>query len=732
MEELLATAVQMHQAGQMSLAAQLYQEVLAQEQTNADALHLLGVLLHQQREHRRAVDLIGRAVAARPDVPNFRANLAEAHRALGQFEQAAECCRTALRLRPKYPEALCRLGLALQGLRRCEEAANAFRSALQLQPGLATARSNLGIVLRELGRQDEALEHFRRAVELDPASALNRTNLGQMLVDGGKAEDALPHCMEAVRLQPDRAVLHHNLANVLRVLNQFAEARAACLEALRLDPNMAVAHAHLALIIEEEGRHPDALPSLKRATELEPKNASFWESLAELYGLLDKYADAIPCWERMLALTSDDRPAPRISFGWALQEEGRLEEAEQQFEKVVAQHPDSAAAHVNLGGIHEERGDMEQAEACFRASIRIQPEFPMGHARLATLLRKRLPDTDLAAIEERLADPQLSDENRARLLFGLSQVCDARARYDRAAECAREANTLVLKQARPHRKFVPAEHERFIGGLIQFFDAAYFSKTAGAGLDTRRPVFIVGLPRSGTTLIEQVLASHPRVHGAGELQLGRRSFESFLAIFKQLEPSPGDRQFPPMESLRSLSDQHMNKLRALDLDRADRVVDKMPDNFLRLGLLSTLFPQAIVIHCRRELRDVALSCYMTDFRSVRWANDPEHIGSYVRQYRRLMTHWQAVLPTPIHDVDYEESVADLEAVARRLLDVCGLDWHPACLEFYRTQRTVRTASVTQVRQPVYRHSVARWRNYETLLPELFAALPSGEERPSSG
>ena len=175
-------------------------------------------------------------------------------------------------------------------------------------------------------------------------------------------------------------------------------------------------------------------------------------------------------------------------------------------------------------------------------------------------------------------------------------------------------------------------------------------------------------------------------------------------------------------AIQRLAEQHLDQLAARDGGQSVRIVDKMPDNYLYLGLLAALFPRATFIHCRRDLRDVAVSCWMTDFRTIRWANDPAHIAGRFSEYRRLMDHWRAVLPVPVHDVDYEETVADLEGVARRLLEVCGLEWDPVCLEFHRTERTVRTASLTQVRQPIYTTSVARWKYYEPALASLFEAL----------
>ena len=184
--------------------------------------------------------------------------------------------------------------------------------------------------------------------------------------------------------------------------------------------------------------------------------------------------------------------------------------------------------------------------------------------------------------------------------------------------------------------------------------------------------------------------------------------------------------------VRRLADIHLDRLAVIDGGGNERIVDKMPENYLYLGLLAVLFPNAVFIHCRRDLRDVAVSCWMTDFTSIRWANDPAHIASRFQQYRRVMDHWSTVLPVAIHHVDYEENVADLESVARRLIDACGLEWEPACLDFHQTQRPVRTASVTQVRQPVYTRSVARWKNYWTSGSRHALALATDDATPTPG
>ena len=742
MQDVLTSAIELHQTGQLRTAAQLYRQVLAREQQNADALHLLGVLHHQQGDHASAVELIGKAIALRPSVPAFHANLAEAYRAQGRLARAAGCCRTALCLWPDYPEALCNLGLALQGLGCQDEAIEQFRHALRLRPDFAAGHNGLGTALREKGQLDEALDHFRHAALHDPRLAMAQSNLGQLLLERGKADEALPHCQEAVRLEPDLAAAHNNLGNVLRALGRLVEARAAYTEALRIDPNLAQAHANLGRTLQQEGQFADALPWMTRAVELEPDNAPWWENLADLHMEREEPAQAIPCYERVLRLSPEkgdcpledrgtvpffgaepDRPTTHNALGWALQEEGHLAAAAEHFRTALRLDPAAGSAQLNLGGVHEERGELTEAESAFRETLRIQPRLVVAHARLATLLRGKLPEADLAALEACLADPQVNGEARGHLLFGLVQLLDARGEYGRAAECVREANGLALEQAkRCHRAYDTVEHEEFVSHLLTASDAGFFARTAGGGSSTGRPVFVFGLPRSGTTLIEQVLASHSRIHAAGELRLVRRSFE---AIPKALGRSEWPIHCLPhldAAAVGRLAEQHLAQLERLDEGTAERVVDKMPDNYLYLGLIVAMFPGAVLIHCRRDLRDTAVSCWMTNFRSIRWANDPEHLISRFVQYRRVMEHWRTVLPVTIHDVDYAETVTDLEGVARRLVAACGLEWEPACLEFHRTNRPVRTASLSQVRQPIYQHAVGRWKNYEHALADLFARL----------
>jgi tetratricopeptide (TPR) repeat protein len=375
--------------------------------------------------------------------------------------------------------------------------------------------------------------------------------------------------------------------------------------------------------------------------------------------------------------------------------------------------------------VRQELGDFPDSEQCWRQALSYDPHLAGAHAQLATLLRGRLPEADLVAIHRMLADPNLRASWRRALLFGVAQVLDSRGAYPEAAEVLQQANALAAAEARKRgQAYIPAAHAHFVSGMIAVCSPEFFARVHGFGLESERPIFIVGLPRSGTTLTEQILASHSQVFGAGELPFARDDFESLGAVNSAAWAALS---LLDQATAQRIAGRHLERLRALNADRS-RVVDKMPENYLYLGLLAVLFPRAKFIHCLRDLRDTAVSCWMTDLHKVAWANDPDHLASCFEEYLRIMDYWRQALPVPLLEVNYEETVADLEGVARRLVQWCGLDWEPACLAFHQAKRPVHTASMVQVRQPVYSRSVGRWKNYEQALAPLFARLEAGKPK----
>jgi tetratricopeptide (TPR) repeat protein len=520
------------------------------------------------------------------------------------------------------------------------------------------------------------------------------------------------------------------LGNVLRELGRLEEAKACYAEALRLNDNLPITYNNMGQTLQEEGRLDEALVWYQRALQRDPNSARIQSNLASLLEELERHDEAISRYE--LALRLDPHYAEAYcGLGWVRHEQGQYSEAMKLYRRALELRPDLPVSHSNLGTLLEELGNFPEAERCLREALRLDPIHSGALAQLATLLRGKLPDADQAAMRQLVIDASLPASKLSGLHYGLALVLDAKGAYGQAAEHLRQANALRLADWRNRGKaeYDPADHERFVAGLIATSTREFFERVRGFGLETERPIFIVGLPRSGTTLTEQILANHSQVFGAGELALAHEEFASLpqhmgsdasvLECLGRLD----------RKTARLLAERHLHRLREQDA-QATRVADKMPDNYLYLGFLAALFPKAKFIHCRRDLRDVAVSCWMTNFRQIRWACDQGHIASRFRAYQRLMEHWRRVLPVPLLEVDYEETVADLEGVARRLVAWCGLEWEPACLTYYEGRRPVRTASVMQVRQPIYAHAVARWKHYERALAPLLARLEVGSRNNS--
>jgi tetratricopeptide (TPR) repeat protein len=561
-----------------------------------------------------------------------------------------------------------------------QQAEEIVRPIVHAEPHRAEAWHLLGMALGRQERWSEAADCFRRLRDLHPTAAEPHANLGIALLRLGRFEEAITNLRTAVCRRPDYALAHNSLANALAAQGRLDEAIASLREAIRIRPDFVEAHVNLAIWLLERDQIDEAMAASQHAIRLRP-------NIHEAY----------------------------IILGGALKHQGRLEEAITCFQQALALRPHSPEAHHNWGVALAELGDAEEAAAHYREALRVRPDYSFPFYGLGELVvegRSTFTSEEQNRLTALLNRQELPIKDRFPLHFIMGGLLDRQGAYDEAFGHFRKANELRGQFFQQRGQgFDAVMHHQAVAELISKFDPQYFRRAQDAGSQSDLPVFIVGMPRSGTSLVEHILASHPLVHGAGEL-----SDICMLSVGVTPE-SAGPAAERYLQRLAKLA----GRARAANVRR---ITDKHPLNYLHLGTIFTLFPKARVIHCRRDARDACLSCYMQNFKNYPFTASLEHLGHYYRAYENLMAHWRKVLPQPLCEVDYEELVSSPEDVSRRLVTSCGLEWDARCLNFHATRRTVQTMSKFQVRQPIYTRSVGRWKHYEKHLDPLLAALGS--------
>ncbi|EDY17806.1 sulfotransferase [Chthoniobacter flavus Ellin428] len=697
---------------------------------HAGVRNLLALIALDQQAPQRAAQHLEHAIRLDPREPIYHCNLGEARRALQEMDKAIESFRQALALKPDYLTAALNLGSAYFATKNYAAALAAFDRAIEISPANALAPAYRADALRELGQLREAIHGYEEALEIDPDLPHAVGNLGLLLLGVGQPERAVELARRATELEPHSGTAWMNLGNVLRSLDRLEEAMDAFAQAQEKMPDSAELCTLIGGIWQETDDLIQAESWYEKALEAEPGRLETRCALASTVAAAGDSTAAVEEFRQIVAEHPESFEA-QLGLGNALWEEGEAEGAVAAMRAAAALRPENAGALASLASIQASAGDVEEANASNRAALAINPRCIPALSNLALNLRGKLPEADAHTMEDLLAAKWPRQGARASVHFGLAHYWDGRKEYVRAGEHAVAANALHSEFKRERGwHYEPVEYEQHIGQLISAFSPEFFRRTQGMGRDSEAPVFIVGMPRSGTTLTEQILASHPHVFGAGERNFAGRVFHSLPALLDRTTESAECLTDVGAAEIRALADWHLEQLQTL-VEKAggsksvERIVDKMPDNYSLLGWIVTAFPKARIIHCRRDVRDVAVSCWMTPFKEIRWAFDLRHIGQRILQYERIMEHWRKVLPVPMLEIDYEETVADQAGQTRRLLDFVGLPWDDACLEFHRTERLVRTASVTQVRQPIYKRSLERWRHYEPVLGPLLEILGTG-------
>ncbi len=654
-----------------------------------------------------ALAALRRAAELLPEDPEAHGNLGGALNACGEWAAALVSLRHSLSLQPRNPQALSAAGDAQRGLGHPQEAVSLYQWALQIEPQRREALNNLGSAYLDLLQPAQAAACYQRALALKPDDAVVLCNFGNALRQLGKLSDAETCTRHALTLAPEIAMAHNNLGLCLAAQGQLAGAIASYREALRLDPRYLEALINLGNALREQGERSAALAVYQQAVQLEPRRADAHGSLG--YALFEsrRIAEAIASFQNALSALPGYLPA-HLGLAAAQRVQGLFAEAQASCEAALAIAPQNPRALQLLGELHADRGEFAQAQELWQRTISLHPQFPTAYASIAGHRRMTTQDGDWLKGVQGLLSRTLPLNDEMDLRYALGKYLDDTGRFEEAFSQYRQANEL---SKRYRNEYDGAKLAERVGRIMRLCDPAFFRQTREVASDSELPVFIIGMPRSGTSLAEQILASHPAVLGAGEIRFWDKAFQELEAA--ALAPAQLAGALP------ALGRAYLERLGAQARGQL-RIIDKMPANFLYAGLIHAVFPRARIIHMRRQPLDTCLSIYFQNFFNVGvYANDLQSLAHYYGEYLRIGDYWRKVLPaTSFLEVPYEALIEDQEGWSRRMVEFLGLPWDARCLDFHNTQRVVITASRWQVRQRLNSASIGRWRNYATHLAPL--------------
>jgi tetratricopeptide (TPR) repeat protein len=699
-----------------TLAALLSQGRLREAEERASALlraqpesallwKILGVAQLRQNKDARAA--LRRAAELLPEDAEAHRNLGGALHDRGEWEAALVSLRHALNLEPRNPQALTDAGDAQRSLGRPREAITLYQRALQIEPRRREALNNLGNAFLDVGEPAQAVRCYGQALKLKPDDAPVLCNLGNALRQLGQLPQAEACSRRAIALAPETAMAHNNLGLCLAGQGQRGAAIASYRQALKLNPRYVEALANLGDALWEEGERPEALTVYQQAVQLDPRRADSHYHLGCAQLDSRRIVEAIASFQQALAAQPNHALA-HLGLAAAQRVQGLFAEAAASCQAALALEPNRPEALQLLGELRADRGQFAEAQELWQRTIKLHPQFIPAYGSVAAHRRMTAQDVEWLNGAQGLLSQPLPLNDEIHLRYALGKYFDDTGRFDEAFSHYRQANELTKRY---RGGYDGAKLTARIERIMRLCQPARFQQTRRYASDSERPVFVVGMPRSGTSLAEQILASHPAVFGAGEIRFWDKAFEKLEAAARE-----------PAELASTLPGVARAYLERLGVHAAgeERIIDKMPANFLYAGLIHAAFPRARIIHMRRQPLDTCVSVYFQNFFNVSaYANDLESLAHYYGEYLRICAYWRSVLPgTALLEVPYEGLIEDQEGWSRRMVEFIGLSWDPRCLDFHRTERVVITASRWQVRQRLHAGSIGRWRNYAKYLAPL--------------
>ncbi len=547
----------------------------------------------------------------------------------------------------------------------------------------------------------------------NPAAAHN--DMGSEFEKLGRLEAASDCYRRAVQLAPDDPESHNNLGTVLAKMGKGEEARACFEKVLSINPRHANALNNLGIVLAQLNQAEESLIFYKRALAIRPDHANAYQNMGNALMKLERFDQAIEAYRNCLAIVPRHFRV-QYSLGNCFAQMGKLEDALACYEAALEINPGFAEAHHGIGNILQQLGKLDLASKHFEKALVLRPDFAPAYDALSR--QKKIDDEEGSAesLEKLLASKHLPPGERCAALFALGRIYEDAGDYEKSFENYRLGNETMRED------FDLRKHADFVTDLIEVFTPELFQRCAKMGDPSTKPIFIVGMICSGTTLVEQIISSHPQVFGAGELDDVKNIVRVLPRLLNTNKFFPQCVELVTESAVKESAKTYLDAIAKMS-NGEPCVTDKMPGNFFHAGFIRILFPNARIIHTRRHPLDNCLSCYFNKFQTgQQFSYDLAYLGQYYREYARLMEHWRKVLPKPFLEVQYEDLVANQEKMSREIIEFCGLSWDDRCLEFHKNERPIRTASSWQVRQPMYSTSVDRWRPYEKHLAPLIKAL----------
>jgi tetratricopeptide (TPR) repeat protein len=680
-------AGQLYSRRQYGQAERVCRQIIAARPANGDAHNILGVSLAALGKMDEAIAALKRAIKINSQAASYHANLGEILRQAGRLDEAAIAIEEAIKLDPNNPQALNNLGIIQYERKQFADAVASYRQALEINPAMAEALNNLGNALRLTGDIDGALTAYQEALTQRAVYPEVYNNLGTLLQQDRRIEEAEHALRKAIQQNPQYVEAHNNLAQLLFAEKSEVEALRILGDALKFAPDNVQTLLLTAKIQLKRNNLPAAEQATRFALKVEEDNAEALTVLGQVLHETDRYDEALEVLDRALQ-KAPDNPEALNFYGVALKSVGRLDEAREYILKALKLNDVMYGAYANLNDL---------------------VDFSEG---IGEELFNRME-----AIFESIPDPEA--EPFLALHFAYAKALDDRGQHEKALEHYITGGRMKRSQL----DYKEDETHGFFESIMAAFPKEVFESRKFAGLDDDRPVFIVGMPRSGSTLVEQILSSHPDVYGAGEVKYLARALGQLRDRFPSLPKYPEMVAKITPAQLDIVAKNYQQAL-AQGAGDAKRITDKLLTNYFFLGLINLLFPKAKVIHTRRDPVDTCLSGFTKLFKDdMPHSYDLAELGRYYGKYRELMEHWEKVLPQGfMTTVVYEDVVADTEREAKRLIEFLGLPWNEKCIDFHKSDRPVKTASVAQVRKPIYKTSVQRWKKYGSGLQPLIDAV----------